>query len=127
MKKGFCKNIFFVLFLLAFNISCGIYRFNLENSATHFKKRNIDEYYRSALISKFFLSDVPQWLNFSESGQCFRDQPIKFFHFQKLKGSFGLTYNEAIHFQDLYNEELRKSLSKTRLKYLPFKEEEKIF
>jgi hypothetical protein len=127
MEKGLYKNILFVLFLVAFNTSCGIYRSKLKHSEALFKKRNIDEYYRSAIISKFFLSDIPGWLNFSESGQCFRDLPIKFFNFRKLKGSFGLTYKEAIHFQALYNEYFRQALSKTTLKFLPLKEEEKIF
>jgi hypothetical protein len=99
----------------------------LKHSKALFKKRNIDEYYRSAVISKFFLSDIPRWLNFSESGQCFRDLPIKFFNFRKLKGSFGLSYKEAVHFQVIYNVYFRKALSKTTLKFLHLKEEEKIF
>ncbi|MEE2743226.1 MAG: hypothetical protein VYD54_04915 [Bdellovibrionota bacterium] len=115
-----------MLFFIFLVTSCGTYK-KKGNEEGKFKKRNIDEHYRSVATSKFFLREVPKWLNFSEAGKCFRSQPIKFLHLIKLRKSFGLSYVEAINFQALYNEDLRLSMSKTTQKYLPSKEEEKVF
>ena len=115
-----------VLFFIFLITSCGSYKKKV-NEEGKFKKRNIDEHYRSVATSKFFLREVPKWLNFSEAGKCFRNRPIKFLHLTKLRKSFGLSYKEAINFQALYNEDLRSLMLKTTQKYLPAKEEEKIF
>ena len=79
------------------------------------------------LYQNFFLSEVPQWLNFSESGKCTREHNLKFFNYKKLRQNFELNYPKAVHFQNLYNVIYRENLKKTKNSYLPLKEEEKIF
>jgi len=101
--------------------------FSNKEKKLAYSKRIVDEQYRSVALSKFFLPEVPEWLNFSESGQCNREYKLKFFNYTKLRQNFGLNYQKTVHFQNLYNVIYNSNLKKTKTPYLPQKEEEKIF
>lgn len=120
---------FIPIFLLLLLTSCSTLNspFNNEKKKANYSKRIIGEQYRSMALSKFFLQEVPGWLNFSESGQCKREHKLKFINYKKIRQNFGLDYPKTVHFQNIYNIAYRTSLKKTKNAFLPQKEEEKIF
>ena len=129
MLNLFRKFIFIPIFFSLFFTSCSSlnpFSSDKEKKASY-SKHIIGEQYRSVALSKFFLQEVPEWLNFSESGQCKREHKLKFFNYEKIRQNFGLDYPKAVHFQNLYNVAYRTSLKKTNGQFLPQKEEEKIF
>ena len=122
----------FILVPIAFSLifaSCSTlnpFSKNKEKKASY-SKHIIGEQYRSVALSKFFLQEMPEWLNFSESGQCKREHKLKFFNYKKIRQNFNLDYQKTVHFQNLYNVAYRTNIKKTKGQFLPQKEEERIF
>jgi hypothetical protein len=58
----------------------------------------------------FFLPAIPAWINFSEAGGCFKQENVDYFKFDLLSKYYQLTYDEAVHVQALYFEEVSKRL-----------------
>ena len=73
--------------------------------STKLKSRNIEEYYTSTGVSKYFLPDVPDWANFTQSAGCFRSKGIRYFDVDAMMKSYSLSYANAIQVQASYNEE----------------------
>jgi hypothetical protein len=110
------KNITFFLILILTLSSC----------STGIKSRTVDQYYTSTGVEKYFLSDIPEWANFSQSAGCFRTKGIRYFDLNALMKSYSLKYSEALQLQATFNEEylvLKKQPNVT----LSLKDEEVLF
>ena len=111
------KNVFLILIVVSFLVgSC----------TSGLKPRNVDEYYVSNGVEKYFLTDLPDWANYSVSAECHRTTAIRYFNIDALMKSFALSYSDAIQLQATFNDEyldLKKDPDAT----LGVKEEELIF
>ena len=104
------------IFILLFLTSC---------SLTSFKKRTLNDSFQTSGIARYFLSDLPEWINFSQTASCTRNFPTRFFDLKALRSSFALDYTQGIEFQAMFNKKIREAKDKTD--QLSFKQEEKIF
>ncbi len=95
-------------------------------SSKNLKPREVEQYYTSTGVQKYFLSDIPEWANFSQSSGCFRGKGIRYFDVDALMKSFSLKYNEALQIQGAYNEEFL-AMKKNPKVTLTLKDEEVIF
>lgn len=91
------------------------------------RDRSAGQYYMSSGIEKFYLSEVPLWANFSESGQCQRSQEVRFVQIGDLMKSQNLDYSSAIQFQYLVNKQRAEKKEAYNSNYLVQKDEEIIF
>lgn len=115
MKKTILTFIFTIIF-----ISCS------STSDKQFKRVNVEQFYRQSGMVKYFLSDLPRWANLSYEGNCQRSSSKKFFNIKNIMESFSMNYEEAIHFQYLFNIEYR--IAKEKKNTPPtLKEEESLF
>jgi len=94
---------------------------------TKFQRHNLNEFYDSSGIVRYFLPDLPAWANFSQTAGCSRDAQIHFFNLDKIMKSFSLSYEQAVQFQYMFNHEYEKKTRTHKLDYLYFKDEEKLF
>lgn len=92
-----------------------------------FERRNLEEYFQSSGVVKYFLPDLPDWANSSVTGQCMRKTPVRYFNFKNLTESFAMDYMKSVQFQYMYNLESRKLKLNASAEYLPLKDEEKTF
>ena len=98
----------------------------LSSCSTGLKPRTVDQYYASTGVEKYFLSDIPEWANFSQSAGCFRTKGIRYFDLNALMKSYSMKYNDALQLQATFNEEFlmkKKEANST----LSLKEEEVLF
>jgi hypothetical protein len=98
----------------------------LGSCSTHLKPRDVAQYYVSTGVEKYFLSDLPEWANYSVSSGCYRTSGIRYFNIDALMKSYSLKYSDAIQIQASFNEEylvLKKQPNVT----VGLKEEEVIF
>ena len=91
------------------------------------QRRSTEQYYTSSGVEKFYLSDIPKWLDYSSTGQCFRQSDIRFMDLPKLMGQFNYDYPQAIQFQLLLNRLRREKMQEVRSAYLMLKDEEIVF
>lgn len=111
------KKIFFIVSLF-FISSC---------SNENLKLRTIDEYYIPTGVDKYFLSDIPDWVNFDQVAGCFRTTNIRYFNIEALMKSFALTYSQALQFQALFNEDFSGQKKINKLEMSTTKQEELVF
>ena len=90
------------------------------------KSRNVDQFYTSTGVARYFLSDIPDWANFSQSAGCFRAKGIRYFDVDALMKSYSLKYSEAIQIQGTFNEEYL-AIKKDQKTVLTLKDEEVLF
>lgn len=69
------------------------------------KSRDADQFYASTGVTKYLLSDIPEWANFSQSAGCFRTKGIRYFDVDAMMKSYSLKYPEVIQIQGTFNEE----------------------
>lgn len=91
------------------------------------KARNLNQYFISSGVTRYFLPDIPNWANFSQSAGCHRKSQIRYFDMIKLRESFSLSYKQSVHFQEMFNIYRQDLLAESSLDSLPLKEEEKVF
>lgn len=91
------------------------------------QRRDLRQYYVSAGVERFFLPDIPDWMNVSQTAQCERISDIKFINLPKLQNNFKLTYSDAIQFQYYLNRERTSKKEFYQSDYLMLKQEETIF
>lgn len=103
-----------------------LFSFLLSGCSSALKPRNVEEFYVSSGIEKYFLSDIPEWANFSQTAGCFRTKGIRYFNIDSLMKSYSLKYPEAIQIQATFNEEFLQ-LKKTTKATLSLKDEEVLF
>lgn len=77
-------------------------------------------------MQKYFLSDIPDWANFSQSAGCFRTKGIRYFDIDAMMKSFSLKYTDALQIQGTFNEEFL-ALKKESNVSLKLKDEEVLF
>lgn len=97
------------------------------SSAPGLKPRTVEEYYLSTGVEKYFLPEIPDWINFSEDAGCFRTKGLKYFDIDALMKSYALNYFEAIQLQALFNEDFLSAKSTQVRQALTLKEEENLF
>jgi hypothetical protein len=100
--------------------------FTLASCSTGLKPRTVDQYYISTGVEKYFLSDIPEWANFSQSAGCFRTKGIRYFDLNALMKSYSLKYSDALQIQATFNEEFL-SMKKKPDANLTLKDEEVLF
>ncbi len=100
--------------------------FVLSACSTGMKPRSVDQFYTSTGVAKYFLSDIPDWANFSQSAGCFRTKGIRYFDVDALMKSFSLKYPDAIQIQATFNEEFLQ-IKKDAKVNLTLKDEEILF
>lgn len=91
------------------------------------KRRNLDEYFSGSGVVKYFLSDLPNWANFSQTASCQRTISPRYLNINTLISSYSYNYEEAIQLQYMYNVEMNKLKKRTESDFLPFSDEEKLF
>lgn len=90
-------------------------------------KRISDDFFLASGVAKYFLPDVPNWLNRSESAGCLRDESFYRFNMQALRQSYGLSYLESVQFQLSFNLSSTEALERSQQAGLPLKEMEALF
>ncbi len=90
------------------------------------KPRNVDQYYTSTGVEKYFLSDIPEWANFSQSAGCFRTKGIRYFDINAMMKSYSLSYANATQVQASFNEEYLVAKKQPNVT-LTLKDEEVLF
>jgi len=89
--------------------------------------RSIESYYQSAGTEKYFLSDIPEWINLSESANCKRKKPIRFFNIKQLMNSFDINFNKALQIQATYNQDYLTLNQKLNGAPIPLADEQNLF
>lgn len=116
MIKNFPLLILLNLFIVA---SC--------STTPGLKPRGVEDYYISTGVEKYFLSDIPDWANFSQSAGCFRLKGLRYFDVDALMKSYALTFFEALQLQGSFNEEYAIIKTNQARESLTLKEEENLF
>jgi hypothetical protein len=91
------------------------------------KPRSVDQYYVATGIEKYFLTDIPQWANFSQSAGCFRSSNIRYFDLAALMKSYSLKYTDALQIQGSFNEEFLAIKRQNNNSQISIKDEESLF
>lgn len=55
-------------------------------------------------VSEYFLPPVPKWIDFSTTGQCFKNSEIEYLNYQKVNESYGLDYSQMVELQGLFHD-----------------------
>jgi len=87
----------------------------------------MDEFYQGAGIEKFFMADVPMWINFSSHGKCRRENPIRYLDYYKLNGSYGFSYEVITQMQIMLNRRYQSYIHSAKLSGLQPKDEAFLF
>lgn len=97
------------------------------NADKQLKRRDVEQYFSGTGVVKYFLSDLPEWANFSQTASCKRSTSVRYFNMSSLKKSYNYNYEQSVQLQYMYNVELNRLKSKTENSFIPFSEEEKMF
>lgn len=111
-------NLFLITFYLLTSVAC---------STKGLKPRDVEEYYVSTGVEKYFLPDLPEWANFSQSGSCFRNKSLRYLNIDSLMKSYSLSFFEAIQLQGVFNEDYIKTKQIQGKTSLTLKEDETLF
>lgn len=118
LRLSFMWHLTFILLFLG---SCANTEPQLVSSGT------LDRAYISSGIEKFFHVDLPHWANFSSAGQCQRKTNIRYLHFENLKNSYDLGYQDLIHLQNMFNRKLYAYKTSATQDEIPLKDESYVF
>jgi hypothetical protein len=86
----------------------------------------MEAYYSSTGVEKYFLSDIPDWANFSQSAGCFRSKGMRYFDINALMKSYSMKYADAIQLQATFNDEFMVMKKQPNIS-LTLKDEEVLF
>lgn len=89
--------------------------------------RSVESYYQSAGTEKYFLSDIPDWINISETANCKRNKPIRFFNLKQLMNSFDIDFKKALQIQATYNLDYLILSNKLNGAPIPLADEQNLF
>ena len=109
-----------VIVLSFFHLSC-------SQMNASYKSRPINEYYTTSGIVRYFLADIPDWINFSSTSACKRTTGARYFHLKNLRESFNYSYKQAVSFQVHYNQLYQQTLKNSDRSFLSGEEEERLF
>jgi hypothetical protein len=102
----------------------------LVNACAHTKgmiPRDVEDYYVSTGVERYFLPAIPGWANFSQTGGCFRSSGLKYLNIDSLMKSYSLSYFEALQVQANFNEEYISTVKSQSKEVLTLKEDETLF
>lgn len=91
------------------------------------QSRTIENYYTTTGVEKYFLADVPSWVNFDQKAACYRKTNIRYFDIDALMKSYRLSYNKAIQIQAAFNDEYLQFKKIDKNHVVTLKEEEFLF
>lgn len=89
--------------------------------------RDVDDYYVSTGVERYFLPAIPGWANFSQTSGCFRSSGLKYLNIDNLMKSYSLSYFEALQVQANFNEEYISIIKAQSREVLTLKEDETLF
>lgn len=89
--------------------------------------KNPEYVYQGAGIEQYFLPELPVWANFSVLAACRRTNTLRYLNFENLRKSYSLTYDEIIHFQNMFNRKLTQFKKNNPTAPLYLKDEAYIF
>lgn len=112
---------FLLLVTLFFTFGCG------SSVNRGLKPRTLEEYYPASGVAKYFLSDIPDWANFSQSAGCFRSRGFRYFDLNALMKSYSYSYADALQVQALFNEDFLDAKIKSAQQVISLKDEELLF
>ena len=107
-------------------VSLALIAFLVAACSSGLKPRNVEQYYTSTGVEKYFLSDIPEWANFSQSAGCFRTKGIRYFDINAMMKSYSLSYANATQVQASFNEEYLLAKKQPNVT-LTLKDEEVLF
>lgn len=119
--KPIFQNFLNLIFIVVFTMACS----TVEKHTG--MKRVTDDFYLASGVAKYFLPDVPNWANRSESAGCLRDENFYRFNMQALRQSYGLSYQDGVQFQLSFNLSSTEALERAQQTELPLKEMEALF
>tara|TARA_R110002072_G_scaffold534_6_gene3883 strand:+ start:62928 stop:63665 length:738 start_codon:yes stop_codon:yes gene_type:complete len=91
------------------------------------ERRKLNEYYLNNGVTRYFLPEIPKWVNRSEFSNCFRESSAKFLDFKSVSQSYDLSFEKTLHLQMMMNQEIQQLKSMNHIQSINLKEEEKIF
>jgi hypothetical protein len=86
-----------------------------------------DNSYRSSGVEQYFLPEVPNWANYSQSGKCFKNSSFHYLDFSRLGASYKLSYVEMIELQAQFNSKLEEYFRSSAQRFLKPVEEASFF
>jgi hypothetical protein len=89
-----------LLLALILLTSCGSTN-SIKDSA--YQRRDLNQSHITSGIEKYLLTSFPDWMNFSEVGECKRDFIPRYLEYSKLYSDHGLDYLKAMNLQALFN------------------------
>jgi hypothetical protein len=95
-------------------LSCLFLASCAEDVLTTPKRKNLDSVFHGGQVEKYFLSDLPGWILFSEVGQCKKNYPVRYLHFGNVGNSYDMSYEELIQFQFGLNQKFQKYRKKNK-------------
>lgn len=104
-----------------------LFLINACSTTKGLKPRDVDEYYVSTGVERYFLPSIPGWANFSQTSGCFRNSGLKYLNIDSLMKSYSISFFEAIQLQALFNEEYVSIKQAQSKDVLTLKEDENIF
>jgi hypothetical protein len=99
-----------IFLLLSFLVAC-----------TNGSRKNLTNLYQGSGIEQYFLSDGPDWMQFSSQSQCFYKKRIQYLNYKNINSSYAMSYEQASQFQYMINKQMQDR------PVIEFKEQEKIF
>ena len=97
------------------------------NEKSNFKMRDTRKYFPGSETNRYFLPNLPDWINFSQTAGCRRKVSIRYLDILKLQRSFSLKHTQGIQLQYMFNKILEQIRREKDIKLIPFDREEKIF
>ena len=107
-----------ILLLLLLTAACG---------STSESRKNLNEVYQGAGVEQYFLSELPDWANFTTLASCHRDRNIRFLNFQNLHASYALDYEQSVQLQYMVNRGLQRTSFESGKKVFNNEDESFIF
>jgi hypothetical protein len=95
-------------------LSCLFLASCAEDVLTTPKRKNLDSVFHGGQVEKYFLSDLPGWILFSEVGQCKKNYPVRYLHFGNVGNSYDMSYEELIQFQFGLNQKFQNTARKIK-------------
>lgn len=108
-------------------LSVGLISLFSCSSQSDLKIARLDDYYQSSGIEQYILSELPEWANFFESGQCKRSKQMKFFDIDKVIKSLNIPYQEAVQIQYSFNMRLWELNQENKIKDYTLKDYQFLF
>lgn len=116
------KAAFFLLFA-SLLLSCTSKPVN----ETDLQRRNVETFFDNSGFVRYFLPELPDWANYSTSGQCFRQKRVRYYDISALRVSFFIDYEQAVQQQLTFNQLISRNLESEYKKYVSLEDEERYF